>query len=315
MRCALILAFIVVFYSKSLSQDSFLVEVGGFTKNIGNRYKIDSLSTIITENPSDYKNFYHRALLFYQARRASDALNDVTLFLTKANEDYNGHLLLGKIHVIRVNPIQAIEEFERAIGINPKNPSAYLEKAAVLCSRSDLESALSFINDAAKLFPKEKELSFYRGQVFLKLGQFKKSISELMLFVNSTGEKDSLELAIAFHDAADANLSIKNYQKALVLVNNSITTMRKFRPSLGLRGEIKYKLKDLDGALSDINQMIKNGFESSRYWRVLGKIYEERNDRKMACLYYSKYCDFVSRSNSYNPELRTCARLLKLNCN
>lgn len=91
--------------------------------------------------------------------------------------------------------------------------------------------------------------------------------------------------------------------------------MFNFYTSLGLRGEIKYKLGDLDGAISDIQLMEKNGVRSSKYWKALGEIYALQNNKKMACEYYIKYCEFVQNLDPYDPKRRMCIKVMKKNCN
>lgn len=306
---------ILIFYhSNSISQ---IVTSGNILKPIKTNYSllIDSLSSTILSDPTNYSHFYQRAWLYFQARQHFNSLEDVNVFLKHFNQNYDGHLLLGKIHAARLNPIQAIEEFDIAIKIDPKNSAAYLQKSSVLASRSDLDYGFIFISNSIKQFRDEKEFYLYRAMILIKSSNYKKANSDLRQYIDSFKDgMDSIRLATAYFHSADAYLLNKDYKTALSQSYRCLKVCNYFYPVLGLRGEIKFKLGDLDGAISDINKMEEKGFKSSRCWKILGEAYEKKGNSTMACQYYSKYCEFFPKLDSYQQEINICSKFLKRNC-
>jgi tetratricopeptide (TPR) repeat protein len=77
------------------------------------------------------------------------------------------------------NNDSAMEEFTRAIELDPEYYFAYYNRALVHNQRGELESSLADYNKAIELHPDNAYWTFERGFLYLELGEREKAIIDL----------------------------------------------------------------------------------------------------------------------------------------
>ena len=86
------------------------------------------------------------------------------------------------LHANQKTP-QALEMLSNAISIDPRNPLARFQKAQVLLSLDDNETALTELKQLVEMAPKEGSVYFVLGKVYKKLralfGQWEKCAASL----------------------------------------------------------------------------------------------------------------------------------------
>jgi len=77
------------------------------------------------------------------------------------------------------NNASAMDEFTRAIEIDPEYYYAYYNRALVYCQNGELESCLADYNKAIELNPDNVYWTIERGFLYLNLGEREKAIVDL----------------------------------------------------------------------------------------------------------------------------------------
>jgi Tfp pilus assembly protein PilF len=89
------------------------------------------------------------------------------------------HFYQGIEYIRQKNTNAAIEEFTKAIEIDPSYSYAYYNRALEYYRIGDLESSLADYNKAMELEPNNPYWTYERGFLHLKLGSRKKAIIDL----------------------------------------------------------------------------------------------------------------------------------------
>ena len=136
----------------------------------------------------------------------------------------------------------AIDEFTRAIAINPKDEWAFYTRGRSYERLGTVKNALSDFDTAVKLAPNDSDALRSRAFLNLAVGQASKAIADLnRLAVKDAWALHMLALAYAMKDQCDTALQFAD--KALLLGDKSIWPYQ-------VKGECFGKAKHFDDALS-----------------------------------------------------------------
>lgn len=164
---------------------------------------LDSLSLEITENSSNSKSYYNRALYFYDEAEYEQALNDISralevdssiadYFLVRGNIYYDQQrfkeaftsyqktveiddeheiaiLKLCQIELILKNYDLAIEMVNKALRINQMNPTSYYLKGFIYLDAGDTAIAVSSFQTAIEVDPKHYDSYIMLGKIWAEV--------------------------------------------------------------------------------------------------------------------------------------------------
>lgn len=161
----------------------------------------------------------------------------------------------------------AIQDYNRALQIDPKNPDAYLRRGNAYVQLKNWQSAFSDFNQLVRLNPKNAFAFAYRGYIQVYLGNFQGAFSDSDQSIRLA--PDSPTAAISYGVRGVANLALGNKKGAL----NDIDQAGKLSPDLAkafkgfealnqipydevevLRGLVRGALGDKPGAIRDFQQ-------------------------------------------------------------
>ncbi len=95
-----------------------------------------------------------------------------------ANDSNSGHITIGKNYLVRGSYDRAIREFSRALKINPKDPTAYVDRGTAYNQQEKYAEAISDFSSAISLKP-DSYLAFNnRGVSYFRQGNLDKAIQD-----------------------------------------------------------------------------------------------------------------------------------------
>jgi tetratricopeptide (TPR) repeat protein len=172
---------------------------------------------------------------------------------------------------------QAIQEFSKAIQLNPKYQYAYFMRAYVYEQVQEFQKSLADFNQAILLNPKHPEAYNSRANLKTdKLNDIQGALADYnqAIFLNP-------KLSTAYNNRANLKYNkLNDFQGALADFNQAIFLNPKLSTAYYNRAKLKHeKLNDIQGGISDYNQAISiNSKYSEAYYNRAKLKYEKLND-------------------------------------
>jgi tetratricopeptide (TPR) repeat protein len=160
----------------------------------------------------------------------------------KSAEDY---ISRGTDKYIRNDDAGAIEDFTKAIELDPGSSEAYYSRALAKESSGDLNGALADLNKAIELNPEYIEAYLERGQLRNILGEFKDAIADFTKAIKLFPDED------AYFGRGEAKYELHDYYGAIADYEEVIKLSPKYWGVHSRIKEAKNKLRDLTGAQAD----------------------------------------------------------------
>jgi tetratricopeptide (TPR) repeat protein len=92
--------------------------------------------------------------------------------------DYNDAVLDGVSHLNTNKPEKALEDFTRAVAIDPTKADGYLGRANALQTLGQYEASLKDYDKAIDIDPKLANAYVNRGSAYSHLGEYKKAVAD-----------------------------------------------------------------------------------------------------------------------------------------
>jgi tetratricopeptide (TPR) repeat protein len=106
----------------------------------------------------------------------------ITCFLTAGCgltvSRYDDAVLDGVSHLNRGKPQEALEDFSRAINIDPTRADGYVGRANALQTLGQYEASLKDYDKAIDIDPKLANAYVNRGSVYSRLGEYEKAVTD-----------------------------------------------------------------------------------------------------------------------------------------
>jgi tetratricopeptide (TPR) repeat protein len=265
------------------------------------------LSKVIEFDPRHHVAYYYRSRIYMDREEYAKALEDCNSAVkyNVADADYFAVRGGAYFHLNQVE--QAIENFKRALEIDPQHRQAKLSLASIQSSiqmkqNKDPSQSLKIIEEAIKDDPKDPEGYHLRGLYYANQKQYKKAIEDYNKAIelnpkyaeayNSRGDvyrklgeekKAMMDYArgMAFGGKGyEAKLmqgivlvEEKKYKEALESLNEAVKLKPKESDAHFHRGECYKKLKQYDKALEDYNRAIVLNPKNSTAYVMRGQLY------------------------------------------
>lgn len=270
---------------------------------------IDSLGLLMNKYPEDIELYYYRGLCHAQNNKGALALEDASKYQNSLSKKsaYNAHILMGRVHLLRIAPSLALQSFENAISLDGSRPEAYGFIGMIYLKGRNVDNGLKFISKAIKKHPNITELYLHRAGLYLYLNETKKALSDFKVIIDAGNKVDSSISAQAHYGIARIYMRKKKYNDALSYTEQGIKLSKSSIVGYGMLGEIKYYLKDYSGAIIEFRKYEEN-IRSSNYWIFMAESYEKTGDINSACLYYNAKCSLLIEDN------KACSKAKKLKC-
>jgi tetratricopeptide (TPR) repeat protein len=178
------------------------------------------------------------------------------------DETFERLVEVGFEHVDRGDWGSAIDQFSKAITMNPENAIGYSHRARCYWAAGDLEATLNDLQTAVRLDPKDTERQLSLGEVHCQLGNHSiavRLLDRIRQQIESGDEsfdrllKERLynHLAISQFEISETDAALKHVN--LALANTPSTDQSRL---LDLRGTIRAEKGEFTEALADLNKAI-----------------------------------------------------------
>ena len=174
-------------------------------------------------------------------------------------------LVQGRERLYRGEHERAIEEFSRAIQLNPTNSLAYHERGYTYSQLGKYERAINDFTQAIQLDPFDASAYNYRGQVHLELSDYTQAIKDYTQAIVES-PPDSYDHLLGLHERAKAYFESQHFSLAVGDYTQALTVEREHNLSqFGLtqinlinRGIAYHELGTYEEAISKMAAMLSS---------------------------------------------------------
>lgn len=251
-----------------------------------NNYKhaYSIFSTLIETQCKNPEYYLARAKCLHKMVKYQDAYNDFNMAVKLGNMTSIYYFERGVfLENIPSQFTEAIDNFTMARNYADNDSMIFnslYHRATMKNQIRDFENAGIDFRNAYKMNPKSIPL-----------------LNDMALYYNETGKSDSAIVllqtilkidsteTLGYQNLAFVYSGLEKYQESLEYFNKCFSLTKKTNPYLyNNRGYVKFKLKDIKGALKDINTSIKMNKNNSYAYRNRALIFIEKGKIKKACL-------------------------------
>ena len=149
----------------------------------------------------------------------------------------------------------AVEDYDKAIRLNPHDFDVYTNRAVARTESGDIESALMDFDQAIRFAPREKLAAIYlnRGSVLADLGDIDGAIEDYDSAIRLNPEYTS-----AYFIRGNARYHKGDLDGAIVDYDRVVKLNRRFADVSYNRGMARYDLGDWEGAIADFTLSIRH---------------------------------------------------------
>lgn len=194
---------------------------------------------------------------------------------------------------------EALKSYDRAVGLNPQNALYWRERGRVYMDKEDYEKALSDLNAALRLAPRDDAL-FYRGRTrYLKddyVGALKDLTPCVILWPDNADN---------WKERARTYWGLRQYDLAIADYNKSIS-LKQSADDYKERGDCHYAFKEVGAALSDYSNAISLDPKNKDLYESRAAVYQVENywkpaiaDRTRVIELDPTACSYASRAETY----------------
>jgi tetratricopeptide (TPR) repeat protein len=186
----------------------------------------------------------------------------------------------------------ALKMYEKVLEINPKNDAALYELANLYLASNQKAKAELAIEEAVKIDEKNKWYRDKQGEIYAANEKFDKASKIYELKVKEDPRNPELY-----------------YEWSYMLSNNgklkeAIAALNKVEEYMGINEEVVFqkqklylKLNDVKGAVAEMQKLIKENPEETRYKLILAEIYNSNEMKSAAKIEYES----IVKKDPYNP--------------
>lgn len=216
-----------------------------------------NFSEVIQRDSTIWQAYYYRGICLKQLGRLADGRKDMLHVISTNHVLYEGYLELGKIAQLFYNVQEAQKNFDKAIQVNPKNPTAYYLKANLQLDQNQKKDAIKNFNTCL-----QHDSLYFDARIKLGILEIaaKEKVDAGLPQLNGVLRNDSLNrYALLFRSLVIFNT---NQKQCLADLNNLVRVSPNNLMALYLRGLLLSALGDYGRAFPDFHKVIEATYES-----------------------------------------------------
>jgi tetratricopeptide (TPR) repeat protein len=182
---------------------------------------------------------------------------------------------------------KAIENFNHAIQLNPKNFLGYFYRARTYALAEIYDEAISDATKAINLSPSEPRLWNTRGIIYRWMEKWNESLEDINRAIRLSPTK-----GYVYASRAETYKEMKKYEDALNDYNKAVSLSPKivmgdviyadYYSALNGRAELFYLLKQYDKALIDLKEPIEDEVFDTEAYCIRALVYEAQGKKELA---------------------------------
>jgi len=208
---------------------------------------------------------------------------------------------LGERYLARNDTSKALEQFLKALEINPDDPYLHYDLSLTYDMKGVLDKAAHHLKEAIELKPDYSDAYNYLGFVYFRQGRVDEAIESYnkaldnLLYMNP--QEAHLNLGVAY-------LSLKDYQKAKVHLEEAIRIVPTFVPAYNSLGKTYEGLRQYDKARNAYETALELNPEYVDAYLNLGKLLYKSGERQKAIESFDKVIRLDPGSDRAQEALR-----------
>ena len=205
-------------------------------------------------------------------------------------------------YAVRDNYNPAIEDFNKAIELNPNYAEAYSNRGLVYAKKGDYDRAIEDLNKAIELDPNYAEAYNNRGIAFEGEGDYDRAIANYTkaIQLNPDYAVAYNNRGIAYDRKGEHDLAIEDYSEAIKLKPN-------YANAYNNRGNAYRNKCNYDSAINDLNMAIQLNSKFTEAYNNRGIAYDKKDEYDLAIEDYNEAIKlnpalalvFNNRGNTY----------------
>ncbi|NXJ74585.1 TTC6 protein, partial [Trogon melanurus] len=248
-----------------------------------------SVSVLINDTQENFGSFLHRGIVYSEKCQWSLAICDFESVLALNSSVIFAYLNIGLILLLHLHQYdEAIQQFTKAIEIDPLNVRAYICRAQAYHKICNLPNAVKDISRAIHLYPNKSQLCILRGQYLMEMKKYELA----SLCIHQLAEMDEESFKHQPVQQALIQSFCQNHDKAMECLHEATETQSE--PSLFVAlGKVQMKAKKTKDALRSFNNAMKllmtsakkipHTFEAAEVHYLTGLCHLEQKGLLQAC--------------------------------
>ena len=197
---------------------------------------------------------------------------------------------------------KAIEDYSKAIELNPYYAKTYYNRGNACFYKGEYDKAIEDYNKAIELNPDDVEAYYNCGVAYYNKGEYEKAIEDYSkaIELNPDEAKAYYNRGVAYYDKGEYEKGIEDYRKAIELKPED-------KEAYYNRGNAYYNKGEYDKALEDYNKAIELNLDDAKAYYNRGTAYYNKGEYDKAIEDYNKAIElnpddakeYYNRGNAY----------------
>jgi tetratricopeptide (TPR) repeat protein len=221
---------------------------------------VEDLQALLKKDPTNQAVAQAAVEQLVTMNRIEDAMKLLSEAL-QASPNEGLYRLRGIIHRSQGKEDEALEDFGKALAMQPKDPISLLQRAEIALGRDDVKGAKRDLREAIRVAPQvENSVAAVRVRCYIAAeeGRMADAINDMKLLVANAPEDDFWQLQLA-----NLFLQDKRPRQAIEVLDAIIDRSQKSVPALRLRADTLLGIGDHAGAIKDYEKALEYGIDDA----------------------------------------------------
>jgi len=233
--------------------------------------------------PGDAADYYRRGAAFAASREYDQALSALTRACELAPDNPEYLYQRGMVYWHMKQQDAAMADFDRDLKLKADDLRAHIARAELLLQRGDKDGAVTDLDAADALAPKESDERYQMGEAYGRADRLAPALAQLTLWIESHHEDARLPEALNLRcwiralDGTELKLALKDCNAAYKRADKSTPFYGRVSDSRGL---VLLRMGDYDNSIADYDASLKiNPRDAwSLYGRGIDKLRKQQTE-------------------------------------
>jgi tetratricopeptide (TPR) repeat protein len=243
-----------------------------------------------------------RQQVYYDKRNYDQAIEDYSKAIELNPQYADAYSNRGNAYYDKRNYDQAIEDYSKAIELNPQYAIAYYNRGNAYYNKRNYDQAIEDYSKAIELNPQYADAYSNRGNAYYDKRNYDQAIEDY-----SKAIELNPQYAIAYYNRGLAYYNKRNYDQAIEDYSKAIELNPQYADAYSNRGNAYYNKRNYDQAIEDYSKAIELNPQYAIAYSNRGNAYYDKRNYDQAIKDYSKaielnpqYADaYSNRGNAY----------------
>ncbi len=234
----------------------------------------------------ELEELYRKAILLFQNKQWDEAIAAWTEIIRLVNNPKQKSVIYsnrGNAYSDKGDKDRAIQDYDKAIELNPQNADAFNNRGVVYRNKGDKDRAIQDYDKAIELNPQHAEVFYNRGVTYSDKGDKDRAIQDYdkAIELNPQHAEAFNNRGVAYSDKGDKDRAIQDYAKAIELNPQNAKAFNNCGNAYRGKGDPDRAIQDYDKAI-ELNQQDVGAFNNR------GLAYSDKGDKDRAIQDYDK---------------------------